>query len=258
MSNFLAGSAPTPGSSLTAGLTAGLPIVGQLQAAFGGGQSFGTISVTNGRLAVYTLSIRAPGSLLPYSTYTFPISPASITKRYTAMSNKYDTAGPSTVNGVQRSIDVYGNSPVTYIIEGTTGWKLHATDGYTANGVDSILNLQEMLNLYASQNTAQAAANQPLYTLEFYDYFTGDYWQVEPMGPQEVRQTKDRPLILFYSFRLEGVVQLNNPITQLIDTLSGFLNNPAPQILGALGSTIGSTLSNYASQTPGAASLFGG
>lgn len=177
-------------------------------------QNFSTIKVPNLRLALYTLSIRSPGfSLLSFFTYTFPISPSAINKSFTAMSSIYDTAGPPSTKGVTRTIDSYGASPVVYSIEGTTGWDRHQTDGYIFTGLQSIQQIQYLLSLYASLNQQQKQANNPsLYTLEFYDYFNQEYWQVEPIGEQEIRQSDRAPTLQYYRFRLAGIQQVSAPL----------------------------------------------
>jgi hypothetical protein len=177
-------------------------------------QNFSTVKVPNLRLALYTLSIRSPGfSLLSFFTYTFPISPSAINKSFAAMSSIYDTAGPASTKGVTRSIDSYGASPVSYTIEGTTGWDRHQTDGYIFTGLQSIQQIQYLLSLYAALNQQQKAANNPsLYTLEFYDYFNQEYWQVEPVGEQEIRQSERAPTLQYYRFRLAGIQQVSAPL----------------------------------------------
>jgi hypothetical protein len=177
-------------------------------------QNFSTVKVPNLRLALYTLSIRSPGfSLLSFFTYTFPISPSAINKSFAAMSSIYDTAGPASTKGVTRSIDSYGASPVNYTIEGTTGWDRHQTDGYIFTGLQSIQQIQYLLSLYAALNQQQKAANNPsLYTLEFYDYFNQEYWQVEPVGEQEIRQSERAPTLQYYRFRLAGIQQVSAPL----------------------------------------------
>lgn len=177
-------------------------------------QNFSTTKVPNLRLALYTLSIRSPGfAQTSFMTYTFPISPASIRKTPVAMSMIYDTAGPPATGGVARTVDSYGMSPVTYLIEGTTGWDRHQTDGMIFTGLQSIQQIEFMLNLYAALNQQQKQANNPaLYTLEFYDYFNEEYWQVEPVGPQEIRQSERAPTLQYYSFRLPGVQPVSAPL----------------------------------------------
>lgn len=256
MSNFKAGGVPSPGSAFVAGLESVLPVIGQLTTTLTGEQNFGTIPVTPTRIALYAMSIRAPGlSLLAYATYTFPLSPASVSQSFIALTNFFDVQGDPNEGGVARIIDSYGNTPVMYAISGTTGWKMHASDGYGLTGLESVQALKDFLNLYAQINAIQSASNQPPYTLEFYDYFSGEFWQIEPVGPQEFRQSKDRPLLTNYNFRFAGVKNLNAPITDLLDGLAKLINNPAQQGLAALGRVTGNMLANYAGNTPGAFSL---
>lgn len=258
MSNpFTAGASPSIGSSLLSGLLNSNPEAAQVASALGiADQSFQTIPVRNTRLALYTLSIRTAGSpFVPYASYTFPISPAAIAKEYTSLTNIYDVQGSPSQSGVKRIADIYGNSPVTFVIEGTTGWKMHATDAYAWTGLESIKYLQQMLQTYAELNQTQSNNNQPLYTLEFYDYFTGDFWQVEPVGRQEIRQSRDRPQLVNYSFRLAGISNLNNPLQDLIDTFSQVIDHPVQQAASIIGSAIGGVLNNYINVTPGSLSL---
>ena len=225
------------------------------------GQTFQTQPVVNQRTALYALTIVGPSpSTQVYASYTFPLSPTSVSRETTAMSNVYDVAGTQQQGGVSRQLDSYGLAPVNFTIEGTTGWQLHATDGYAYDGISSILALQQLLNLYAQLNTGQAINNQPLYTLEFYDYFLNDYWQVEPVGRQEpIRQNAARPIIAEYSFRFAGIVDLGQPGTAAIqaassDPIAAQLSTSATQAQSSLSSSLGSSLDAYAPNTPGAQS----
>jgi hypothetical protein len=168
-------------------------------------QSFSTVKVPNTRLALYTLSIRSPGhSSLSFFTYTFPISPGALRKAPTAMSAIYDTSGPVLKNGVKRDVDSFGLTPPMYTLEGTTGWDRHQTDGLIFTGLQSIQQLQYLISLYAQLNQAQKQANNPsLYTMEFYDYFNQEFWQVEPMGEMEISQSERAPTLQYYRCRLE-------------------------------------------------------
>jgi hypothetical protein len=170
-------------------------------------QRFSTAKIPETQLALYTLTIRYPGAgLAPYVTYTFPISPSSLRKSPSAMAAIYDTAGPSQMRGVQRTVDAWGMSPPNFVLEGTTGWDRHQTDGLALTGLQSIQKLQAIFNLYAELNQAQMAANNPyLYTLEFYDYFNEDFWQVEPIGEQEIRQSERAPKLQYYRLRFAGI-----------------------------------------------------
>lgn len=212
-----------------------------------GYQSFRTVQVPNSRVALYTLSIRYPGNAKkPYLVYTFPLSPSSIKKLYTAMSTVYDTAGTAMNQGVQRQIDVYGASPVTFIIEGTTGWTRHSNDGYLATGLQSMQNLENMMGEYAQLNTAQMQAGLPLYTMEFYDFFTNDFWQVEPVGVQGISQDAGAPLWQRFKFTLPGIQRVSAPLVGGVSDLIGQLfNAAAAPAMASAQSAITSTLSAY-------------
>lgn len=210
-------------------------------------QRFSTAKIPDTQLALYTLTIRYPGaSLAPYITYTFPISPSSLRKSPTAMSAIYDTAGSPQMRGVQRNVDVWGMSPPNYVLEGTTGWDRHQTDGLALTGLQSIQKLQALFNLYAELNQAQMAANNPnLYTLEFYDYFNEEFWQVEPIGEQEIRQSERAPKLQYYRLRFAGIrpVSAPPPDTLVADPVLGLFTasaSVAAQVtLGGIDLTLG-------------------
>jgi hypothetical protein len=192
-------------------------------------QNFSTVKVPNLRLALYTLSIRSPGfSLLSFFTYTFPISPSALQKSPTAMSSIYDTSGPPSTQGVTRSVDSYGMAPPTYTLEGTTGWDRHQTDGLIFTGLQSIQQIQYLMSLYAALNQKQKQANNPsLYSLEFYDYFNQEFWQVEPIGPQEIRQSDRAPTLQYYRFRFAAIAPVSAPL------ISDIFADPIQQLFAA-------------------------
>ncbi len=212
-------------------------------------QSFSTKSLVNTQLALYTLSIRDPNdpSKVVYG-YTFPLTPGSVSKEFTAMSAIYDVQGQLSVDptGVHRIVDNYGNSPPTFLIEGTTGWQYHSADGYLYTGLQSISLIQNILNQYALLNQQQQANNQAKpYLLEYYDYFSGEFWQVVPYGRQTVRITRERPLVFDYSFRLAAVVSLAAPIPQPQDPILTAFSTPAPQAQSTLTQQVSGATTNY-------------
>ena len=174
---------------------------------------FRTTKVPIFQLALYMLSIRAPdASKSAVDTFIFPLSPQNIRKHFTAMSAVYDTAGDPMVGGVIRQVDSYGISPFSYEIEGTTGWDLHQTDGYSMTGQQAIQRIQQMLLDYAQFNQEQRSNNDPnSYTMEFSDFFNGEFYQVEPIGRLEFRASADRPLLQYYRLRLEGIAPVSAP-----------------------------------------------
>lgn len=237
-----------------AGIGLGFQATTATLAGAGTGQSFNNLPLPNTKLALYTLSIRQPQPPnAQVQTYTFPLSPAAISKSYMALSNIFDVAGSAQQNGVQRVIDTYGNTPVTYVLQGTTGWQYHGTDGFSLTGLESIAEIQKALNRFAQLNKQQQVNNQTqLYLLEFYDFFANEFWQVVPVGPQVIQQNAQRPLLFDYSFRLAGVKDLSAPNAPTVDdpVLNAF-SQTGQQAVTSLSSNISGTLNNYASYTAG-------
>lgn len=218
------------------------------------GQMFKTLSLPNTQLALYTLVIREPDPPnAPVITYTFPLSPSSITKEMVAMNNFYDVAGTADQGGVQRIVDIYGNSPVLFLIRGTTGWQYHATDGFAMSGLESIASIQDALFQFAELNKTRMENNNPtLYIMEFYDYFSQTFWQVVPIGKQVIDQDERRPLLFYYTFRLAGIKALDSaPAQETDDPVLNALSVSQPQAISALASSLAITLTGYASNTAG-------
>lgn len=192
-------------------------------------QSFSVIKVPNVRLALYTLSIRSPGfSLASFFTYSFPLSPTAVRKAPTAMSTVYDTSGPPSKSGVTRDIDDFGMAPPMFVIEGTTGVDRHGNDGFLFTGLQSVQQMQYLLQLYAQLNQVQKQANNPsLYTLEFYDYYMQEFWQVQPIGEIEFRQSERAPLLTYYRLRLAAIQSVSAPI------ISDIFADPVQQLFAA-------------------------
>lgn len=176
--------------------------------------NFQTIKVLNFQLALYMLSMRAPEPpFLPIQTFIFPISPQRVRKVMNAMAMPYDTAGTPLQAGVNREVDRYGTSPFTYEVEGTTGWDLHMTDGFSAPGLIAAKNLQNMFIAYDENNALQRLNNNPYsYTMEWADFFTGEYYQVEPSGPIEIHASERAPLLQYFRFRLIGIQPIAAPL----------------------------------------------
>lgn len=214
--------------------------------------SFRTIPVVNTRIPKYTLTIRSPHP--PYAavnSYTFPMSPQSITKRFTSLANIYDVKGTQDQQGVQRVVDWYGNAPVFYELNGTTGWQRHSADRYQTTGLESVLQIQALLAQYAKLNSGQAQAGQPLYKLEFYDYWTPEFWEVIPYGDQTLSQDERQPLLVHYSFRLAGIqlVGASTPDPPP-DPIKTDFAQPAPQAQKQVTKTASNLLADELSRTP--------
>ncbi len=236
------------GINFGTGVNAGqFPLVGS----GGQGQSFQTIPLSNQNLVLYQLSIRDFNP--PYSAqygYTFPLSPTSVTKEFTALTNIYDVADLVAENGgVQRIVDPYGSTLPSFSLEGTTGWQFHGTDGFAFSGLQSIAAVQSLLTQYAQLNRAQQLANKPLYPLEYYDFFSSEFWQVVPIGPQTVRQTSVRPLLFEYAFKLAAVGPPvgggNSGSQSQNDDVGNQFDIPGQQGISNLNGNINSFLSGY-------------
>lgn len=218
------------------------------------GQSFQTIPLPNSQLALYRINISAPGgSQQTVRSWTFPISPRNLMKTFTAMANIYDVAGPSSTNGVTRVVDMYGNSPVTYKIEGTTGWQSHSTDGFAFTGMQSIADIVSALNYFAQANATQLESNNSdLYTMQFFDYFSNEYWNVVPIGQQIVRQDESKPLLFFYSFTFAGVSPVTDALKDTVnDPVQSALSVSTSQAISSLNTSVNSTLDSYVNNTAG-------
>ena len=208
---------------------------------------FRTSPVPASQPALYQLSIRAPQqNFTELATYTFPLSPSSLRSERSSLSSWSETQGPSTTQGVTRVVDTYGLAPPVFTIEGTTGWDRHLSDGYVLTGLQSMQLLAKFLARYAELNQAQRIAGNPsLYALEFYDYFSLNFWQVEPVGPQVLRQSNDRPLLTYYRFRWAAVRSIGVPILGLADALANTFATPAQQALISAARTLGAVAVSY-------------
>lgn len=163
------------------------------------------------------------------------------------MSSYSETQGTPLQQGVARVVDVYGLTPPIFTIEGTTGWDRHASDGYILTGLQSVQLLAAFLARYAQLNQIQRAAGiAQLYALEFYDYFGDNFWQVEPVGPQILRQAADRPLLTYYRFRWVGVKPVGIPILGLADAIAQTLGVSAAVAAVNAASSLGAMLTAYA------------
>jgi hypothetical protein len=121
---------------------------------------------------------------------------------------------------------MWGQAPPVYTLRGTTGWKRHSTDSFALSGKASILAVQALLTQFATLNQYQMQAQATVfYTLEFYDYWMNEFWQVVPVGPQGIDQTADKPILTYYTFRLACIQAVNSPIPPLaVDLLVSLLS----------------------------------
>jgi hypothetical protein len=206
-----------------------------------------TQDVGNRGIVLYQLSVRDPAlAFADLMTYTFPLSPSSVRSEPNSLSTFSDTQGTPLQSGVSRVMDTYGLAPPVFTIEGTTGWDRHSADGYVLSGLQSMLLLRNFIDQYVQLNQNQRqAGNLNLYALEFYDYFTSQFWQVEPVGPQIVRQTNDRPQLSFYRFRLAAIAPVRLTALNVADAMLHLLNVPILQAIGSAAQSLNTMLSVY-------------
>jgi len=217
-------------------------------------QSFNTIAVQPYAPVLYQLGMRAPDSFLSeFATYTFPLSPSSIRYEPSSASSFGDVHGPAQTRGVTRYVDRFGLTPPMITIEGTTGWDRHQSDGYILTGLQSIQLLQQFLAQYATLNETQLQSGNPqLYTLEFSDYFLNQFWVVEPIGPQVVRQSADKPTLVYYRFRWAAVAPLGLLDFAIgeADALLQVFGTPAAAAAVNAATTLGAMLVAYSPAGP--------
>jgi hypothetical protein len=71
------------------------------------------------------------------------------------------------------------------------------------------------------------------------------FWQIEPVGPQGIRQSNDRPLLAYYRFRWIGVAPVGMPVAGEIDAIANTLLTPAAQAAINAARTLGAVLVAY-------------
>ena len=186
-------------ASLGLGLSASASI-GGLQTS----TPFQTLPTSISRTPLYTLALVSPGQgSAIIGSYTFPLGPQDIHKEPLSMDVVSYVQGQPSMLGIQPMLDLWGQTPPVYVIRGTTGSKYHSADGFSWDGLQSIQALQALVAQYHQLNAAQVQANSSqLYSLEFYDYFMGEYWIVTPVGPQPIDQSASAPIIGYYTLRL--------------------------------------------------------
>ena len=174
--------------------------------------------------------------------YIFPISPVGLRKSYVNVNTPYKVAGsPYNLNnpGVERLMDMFGQEPPSWVIEGTTGWQYHSNDGMQTTGIESFHNLQTILSQYNYYVQNQIATQSKIqYELELYDYFNQEYWVVVPAGPYVFEMNASRPLIGNYRIDLLGIRPVKQPPKPLLlksdltQRLTSTVANAASSVLG--------------------------
>jgi len=146
-------------------------------------------------------------------------------------------------------IDTYGQAPPIITIEGTTGWDRHSMDGYILTGLQSVQLLQQFVSRYATLNQIQMQqGTADLYSLEWYDFFSLQFWVIEPIGPQMIWQDTTRPMLTNYRFRFAASAQpgLLNVGLHAIDALASIIATPAQQAALMSVQTVGAMAAAYA------------
>ncbi|MHB1952941.1 MAG: hypothetical protein ACYCOU_04260 [Sulfobacillus sp.] len=209
-------------------------------------QNYQTKDVVNTKTALYSLTIRGAAPSYPnIMRYIFPISPSEMHQSYTEMSSVYDVSGDSNNFGVSRIVDQYGTSPITFTIEGTTGWKYHSADGFNLTGAQSAATIRKLFTLFSKNNVHRMNSGLDPYTMEFYDYFQGQFWEVAPIGEVTLRQTSAKPLLFYYHIKLAGIRSLNGP------PAAKQKPNVIDNMFSAASTTVANTVSAFASQVTG-------
>lgn len=213
--------------------------------------TFRTKSVPANQPCLYQIRLCAPVlTAVEITTYTFPLSPTALRMERSSLSSFSDTQGSPLTQGVTRVMDTYGLAPPIFTIEGTTGWDLHSGDGYSMTGLQSMQQLAAFLATYADLNQVQRLAGIPyLYTLEFYDYFTSNFWQIEPVGPQMFQQDSSRPLLVYYRFRW-AATKPAGLIGDVLDTIGNVLDLASQLSTSGLAQNIDGVLGNYSPVGP--------
>ena len=204
--------------------------------------------ITTSTAVIRTANTPAQRTVNTITRYIFPISPVGLRKSYDHLNTPYNMAGsPTNMNspGVEREMDMFGQAPPVWVVEGTTGWQYHSNDGMQTTGIDSFHNLQTILAQYNYfiQNQAQVQSKVQ-YELEFYDYFNQEYWVVVPSGQQLFEMDAARPLVGNYRINLLGMRPIKHP--------------PKPVLLKSdLGQRLTSTVANAANSVLGLANTVG-
>lgn len=174
--------------------------------------------------------------------YVFPISPAQLRKNVASMTQIYDVQNIDRNRKIQRYVDLYGMAPPIWNIEGTQGQAYHSTDGFQYTGLQSYQAMQQLFSQYASAMTI--GQNPP--TIEFYDHYSGDFWEVVPWQVQIFGFSVDRPTFPTYHLVLAGVNDLSGQITSSSsDAISSSLSQSPAQAGASQQGTVNNIMSEY-------------
>lgn len=212
---------------------------------------FRTTTVPMSQPVLYQLRLCAPViDSIEVETFTFPLSPTSLRMERNSMSSYSDTQGSPLTQGVKRVVDTYGLAPPIITIEGTTGWDLHSTDGYEMTGLQAMQKLAAFLATYADLNQVNKLAGIPyLWKLEFYDYFTSNFWQIEPIGPQIFQQDAARPQLIYYRFKWAATIPAGG-IADILDEIGNVIDIGSSLATSNLFQSTSTVQTDYGPQGP--------
>lgn len=178
--------------------------------------------------------------------FIFPISPAGIRKSVPQLNTSYLMAGNvhhAGNTGVVRRMDLFGEAPPTWVLEGTTGWQYHSNDGMKYTGAEAFRNLQSLFTNFAvfQQHFQANPTSKTTIEMHFFDYFNKDYWVVVPVADPVFAMDASRPLIGNYMVKLAGIRPVKHP--------------PAPIVLkSSLEQRLASSVTNAANSVSSAVS----
>lgn len=200
----------------------------------GTGTKFPTQMVANTRTTQYSLIFITGPNPKDATTYNFPITPQQYSMQRRSLAMPYDTPGSSQNLNVNRIVDVYGLTPITFKIQGTTGFNKHAVDGFLYSGIESLRLLQKLLEIYFE--FAQTFP-KPTVSLQFLDFYYQEFWNVVPVGPLVINQSKEKPQLMFYDLTLAGTTRVSSPAGTKTNKL-GVINPAASNNFTSLGNTV--------------------
>jgi hypothetical protein len=180
-------------------------------------------SQNTGGAPLFRISVYDPQKIL-YATYLFPISPQNIGRSSVSMATVYDTQGTTKENGVHRVIDEYGQAPPTWTLRGTTGYQYHNTDNYQYTGWQSLETIRTLIESFAALNSSQSEYGFPLYTMELSNYYDNEFWEVVPVGPQNITREANRPIWGYYDFTFVGIKPIQSPESTATDPVLSALS----------------------------------
>lgn len=201
-------------------------------------QYFFTVPFANNQAVLYKLEIVSDPPITP-SSFIFPLTPNNVTKQVINLTNYYDVRGNANNYGVQRIIDQFGLTPPIITISGTTGFQFHSLDNYQWSGKSSFALLVHFIQTYAYLVASVTNSSQPstMPAMLFTDGFTGETFNVVPIGQQSYAMDSARPIIQTYNIQFlaqSTITPIAINISQLDSIAQVFILTKAFLTAGAL------------------------